>query len=164
MKRLWKIALSALLIIVFAVSVTACGISYDRAEDNLEDEDYEIEISKDENFEGIPIEKSIRAYNYDTDDYIQISVFEKSSSAKLAYNMIKSMYDTELKELENDKKLLEHLLKEYEDDLSSSEIDDIEDEIKDIKDEIEEMKEEFEFGRSGKTVWYGTVDAVKDAK
>ena len=42
--------------------------------------------------------------------------------------------------------------------------EELEKQIKELKNELEKMEEEYTFGKSGKTVWYGTVDAAKDSK
>ena len=59
---------------------------------------------------------------------------------------------------------LEHQLKKYEDDLDSDEINEIEDEIKELNKALEKVEDEYVIGRSGKTVWAGTKDAIEDSK
>jgi hypothetical protein len=36
--------------------------------------------------------------------------------------------------------------------------------IEECKEEIDDIKKEYVIGKSGKTVWYGTADAIKDSK
>ena len=103
-------------------------------------------------------------YAYDDDNSLSIVRYADAKSAKLAYQEIKLKYDYQIDSLKLEIKSLEHQLKKYEDDLDSDEIDEIEDEIKELKEELEEMKEDFVIGRSGKVVWYGTADAIKDSK
>ena len=72
--------------------------------------------------------------------------------------------DYKIDSLELEIKSVKHILAKYEKDLKSDEIKGYEDDLKDLEKELEEYKEEYVIGRSGKYVWYGTVDAIKDSK
>ncbi len=166
MKRTLKIVLAISLIMIFVLSVVSCGaggnLDIDKAESALKDEEYNVNIVKDDDYNGIPVVRTFIA-NKGT-EYISIVEFEKSATAKLFYQNAKALYDAEIEEIENEIKLYEHFLKEYDDVLKSDEIDDFEDEVKSLKEELDDAKEDYAFGYSGKVFWYGTADAVEDAK
>ncbi len=176
------IALVMMAAMVF--SLTSClftpkpKLDLKEAKKNLENEDYT--VVHDDDSDELGIEETLSAYSGDKDDSdsLYIIVFEKTKLAKLRYDSIKLMIDTQVEEykaeieaLEIELKALEYTLKKYEDDMKSDEIDALEEEIKETEDnikdlekELKDFKEETVVGRSGKTVWFGTKDAIKDSK
>lgn len=154
-------------IVVFASCNKASSVKpeldLEEAKDALEDEDYMVQYSDDEDDLGVGVKESLAAYNED-DDGLYIIVYADSKLANLAYEEVKAEYDVEVESIKREIKQLEHILDKYEDDLDSDEVDEYEDKIKELKKELEEMEEDYTFGKSGKTVWYGTVDAAKDSK
>lgn len=178
MKKILAKLLAAALVVVMVLTLVACGakpeLDLEDAAENLEDNGYTVHYT-DEDLD-VPYAKRLSAY--DDDNTLVIIEFQDTKSAKLYYESIKMEYDCEIDELkleleglELEKELYEHIIEEYDRDLSNDEIDDyeeeiddIEDDIKEIEKEIEKMKEDYSFGRSGKIVWAGTVDAIEDSK
>jgi len=166
MKRIFAAILALLMVLGSITMLASCGakpkLNLERAEENLDDADYIVHYEDDEDELSFTMEEKLEAY--DGDNSITIIKYKKSSTAKLKYAELKLKYDSEIKYYENQIKYYEHIIKAYDDDLKSSEIDQYEDSLKDAEDYLEELKEEGAFGRSGKYVWYGTMDALKDTK
>ena len=167
MKKRSLAVLLALAMLIGCVALFAsCGpkpeLDLRAAEDALEDEDYFVYYSDDEDEEEPYIEESL--YAYKDDESLTIVRFADSKSAKLFYNELKFEYDTEVEELELEIKRIKHILNKYSDELKSDYIDELEDELKDYEKELEELQEEGLFGINGKVVWYGTERAIEDSK
>lgn len=164
MKRFLTLALAVLMLVSSLVVLSSCAakpkLNLEKAEEALKDEDYYVSFSDDVD------ETSIEQYLYATkdDDSLVVIKFEKASTAKLAYQEKKLEMDYKIDSLELEIKSVKHILAKYEKDLKSDEIKGYEDDLKDLEKELEEYKEEYVIGRSGKYVWYGTVDAIKDSK
>lgn len=172
------IALMILLCTVFAISscVAQPPKDLEKAADNLEDADYNVSYSDDEDELSVGIVE--RLYASDEDNFLMVIVFDNAKTAKLYYNNTKLSLNQQIEEIKSEIeynksqiKYYEHILKQYDDDLSNSEadryeeyIDEYEEEIEDMMEELEELKKEYVLGISGKTVWYGTKQAIKDAK
>ena len=163
MKKLLALAL----IIVSIFSFASCSLfaakpefDLDDAKDALEDADYTVIYEDDLDTPGI--KEYLRAYD-SKDNSLTIIVFEDAKLANLAYQQQKLEFEYDKDELELEIKANEHRLDKYEDDLDSADIDSIEDDIKDMNKELKEMKD-YVIGKSGKTIWYGTKDAIKDSK
>ncbi len=148
-------------------AVVGCSgpkLDFDKAEDNLKDEDYMVTVSEKYSGQfGEAVEEYLYAFNEDGDN-LTIIKFEKVGAAKKYYKSLKMSYDHEVEEIKLQIEMCKYYIKNFEDDLSSDEIDMYEDEIKDLKEELEDMKKETAFGRSGKYVWFGDKDAIKDTK
>ena len=161
-----KKLLALLLVIVSIFSLASCSLfaakpklNLDDAKDNLEDNDYSVTyVDKDA---GTGVKEYLRAYN-DKGDEITIYIYEDATSASIAYKMAKLNQDQQEEYNKLRLKRYQNLLKKYEDDMSSSEIDSVEDSIKDLKKSMKDN--DYVIGKSGKTVWYGTKDAIKDTK
>ncbi len=168
MKRILAAFLALLMVLGSVMMFASCGekpkLNLEKAEKNLDDEDYIVRLTDDE--DDLEVGMSEMLYASNGSDYICIIKFKKSSTAKLAYQEIEYKYDCSVKECEMEIKSLEHILKTYEDDLKSSEIDNYEDQLKEMEEKLEDLKEQddYIFGRSGKYIWYGTPDALKDSK
>ena len=178
MKKILAKLLAAALVVVMVLTLVACGakpeLDFDDAAENLEDNGYTVNYTD----EDLDVPYAKRLYAYDDDNSLVIIEFQDTKSAKLYYENIKMEYDWEIDELklelealELEKETYEHIIEEYDRDLSNDEIDDYEEEIDDIEDDIKEiekeikkMKEDYSFGRSGKIVWAGSVDAIEDSK
>lgn len=166
MKNNLKKTVFALTLLAPAMVFTGCAskpeLDLRDAQDNLEDNDYLVTLRDSE--EDLDLNEEQILYAYHKDDSITIIEYKDTKSARLAYEAIKLEYETEIEVIELEIKSLEHLLSKYEKELNSDEIDNLEDEIKELNKELEDAKEEYVFGRSGKFVWMGTADAVKDSK
>ena len=169
------IRLIALVFVVcFAFSLASCFApkplikDLEKAAENLEDEDYDVYYTDDEDeiayheF-GACIAEYLEADD-DDDNSIEIVVFKDTKSAKLYYDELKTRLDYQKEYMELYIESLEHQLKKYEDDLDSDEINEIEDTIKELNKALEKVEDEYVIGRSGKTVWAGTKDAIEDSK
>ena len=180
MKKFWALILASVMILSCMVVFSSCTprpkMNLEDAADNLEDEDYDVyycEDADDMSYEdylkfatcfrtdSIGCKEAIYASN--GDDYLIVIVFSDSKLAKLYYEEAKASMNNEKENLEREIERLEHMLKKYDDDFSSYEIDSMEDELKELKKELKEYKE-YVIGKSGKTVWAGTKDAIKDSK
>ena len=181
MKRKLAVLLALAMLIGCVALFASCGakpeLDLEKAKDALEDEDYTVYYSDDE--DDLPVyAEGVLSASDDDDNYVYIMRFADAKTAKLYYNTLKIDRDNEIAEIKAEIKSLkaeikasEQVLKKYEDDMKSDEIEDLEDEIEELEDEIkdlekelEDMKEDYVIGRSGKVVWYGTADAIKDSK
>jgi hypothetical protein len=176
MKKFLAKLCTVFLAIVCLFSVSACApkLNIEKAAENLEDAGYTVTIADSEleltaavKMMGLPsnahisIEEALMAS--EDDNYVYILKVEKASVAKAYYKMIKNQFDAELQEIKDQIKLYEVFLKNYKKELNSTEIDYIEDAIKEMKKELEEAKE-INIGRSGKWLWLGNKDGIKDSK
>ena len=169
LSRLFVVALFA----IFALSLVSCTkpeLDFDDAEDNLEDADYTVYVSEKS---SVNVEKELRATHKDG-DYLLIAEYKDAKSAKIAYQEYKLSRQSQLDELKAEIKYYELRIKEYknlidkyDDDIDADtyeeRIEELEDGIEELEDDIKKVKE-MSLGRSGKIVWYGTKDAVKDSK
>lgn len=170
MKKLLAVLL-VLTMLVGTLALTSCGakpeLDLDDAKDALEDAEYTVMVEDDKDTlkEMIPgLVEMLSARDKDGDNTIYIYVFDNAKTAKLFYQQMTVSRDQEIEEKELMIKFYEHILDTYENDLSSDEISEYEDELKELKKDLEESKDEFCYGRSGKTVWYGTEKAVEATK
>ena len=168
MKKILAAALALLMVLGSVLLLASCGpkplLILEKAEDNLRDEDYTVFYQKSDIDTGVAA--YLEASSYRGDDRLTIVKFEKSSTAKLYYEELELEHAHSLETKELRLEYLKKLLKTYEHDLKNNEIEEYEDQIKDLEDEIDDMKnnKDYVFGRSGKYVWYGTPDALKDSK
>ncbi len=164
MKNTMKKLLVLMLAMVCVLGLVACApapvMDLDDASDNLEDEDYTVFYNEDGD-ESEGIEETLYASN--DDDHLIIIRFKKASTAKLYYKNLKNTHNRELKSIKANIKYQENLLKNYDGDMDSDTEDYYEDSIKEKEKDIKESKE-YVYGIRGKTVWYGTKDAIKDSK
>ena len=164
-----KTTLKKLLVIVLALTcimgLVACAPApkkdLEKAKDALEDEKYSVSYS-DEDDSGDGIEERLYATD-GKDNYLYILKFEKTSTAKLYYKSLVNENDNELALNKAYLKYYEHILKNFEDDMDDKQVDSYEDNIEEYEEEIEDAKE-LVIGRSGKIVWIGTKQAIKDSK
>ena len=172
MKKIIVTLLAAAMLLSCVFVLASCGgnqgtkpeLDIEKAAENLEDNDYEVYFSDDEDELEPNVSAKLSASDGD-ENSIYIVTYKDSKSASIAFDELKLQIDYEKKSTENKIKELENLLKKYEDDFEDDdEIEEIEDEIKDLEKELEEFDEKYCYGKSGKTVWYGTNDAAKDSK
>jgi len=169
MKKILTVLLAMAMLLGCVAMFASCGnqgpkpkLNLEDAADALEDEDYSVHYEDDEDNLGAGVVESLSAYK--DDDGLYITKYASSATAKLYFEKFKFQYEMQIKSIKLQIKEKEHLLKKYEDDLDNDDIDDLEDDIKDLEKELEELEDEACFGRSGKYVWYGTKDAIKDSK
>ena len=165
MKKLLTLALALAMIFSCLFVFASCDepkpeLDLEDAVDNLENEDYE--VTYDDDVDDVGIDERLSASN-DDDEHIMIIVFQDSKLAKMYYEELKASVEYEKESLERELEMYEHMLKKYEDDLSNSEIDEMEDDIKALKKDIKTYNH-YVIGRSGKTVWVGTEDAIEDSQ
>ena len=155
-------------VLVFASCAAKPELDLETAAENLEDEDYNVQYSDDEDELDVNVAERLTASksngdDYDDYEYIQITVYKDVKSAKAMYEMLKLQQEVSKKSMKNEIEQLKNKLATYEDDLENEDIDDIEDEIEELEESLERL-EEIVYGRSGKTVWYGTKDAIDATK
>ena len=171
MKKMFTKLLAGIMTIGCVCSMAACGprLKIDDVEDNLEDEDYIVTITKGDDLDKDEayMEKILYARSEDDeDDYFYMIEFKDAKTAKLYYRQEKVWYKTCIMEDEAELKYYQQLLDEYGHDMKSEEEDDLEDEIDELEDCIEEDKEALEcLGRSGVYVWFASnEDVLEDAQ
>ena len=164
MKKFLSLLLAGIMIFSCMLAFSSCVArpekDLDDARDNLEDEDYIVSYSDDSDQPGY--EEYLYARN-DKDDTLTVIIFSDTKLAGMYYDEMKAQIQYEKETIKREIKALEHMLKKYDDDMDSDEVDEMEDEIKDLKKELKEY-DEIVIGKSGKTVWMGTKDAIKDSK
>lgn len=161
MKKILAALLAFAMLIGCVLTFASCGakprLDLEKAEEALEDEDYNVSYDDDVDSMG---EKE-RLYAYNDEDYIEIRVFDSAKTAKLAYEALKLELDYEIEGIELQIKTYKHMLSKYEDDIDE---DDFEEKLEELEESLKELKKEYCVGRSGKTVWRGTANAIKDSK
>ncbi len=173
MKKLLGKILAILLVVVMVTAFSACSksagapsagpkpeLDLRKAEDNLEDNGYEVYKSDDfdSDFMGYAVEKFIEAYD-DHNEIILIECKSNKGAEKLYNYMVNDELEISIMQATID--WYEFLLKEYGDDMYSGEREELEDEIKEYKEELEGLV----YGFSGKYVWFATdEDAIEDTK
>lgn len=172
MKRIIVTLLAAAMLLSCVFVLASCGggqgpkpeLDLEEAEKNLDKEDYMVSFSDDkDDFEDTPwIEARLSASN--DGDFLYIVVYNDSKMADLAFEEIKAEIANEIDAMKRTIKEYERILSKFEDDLDSDDVDDYEDKIKEIEKELEEYEDEYCYGKSGKTIWYGTKTAVEDSK
>ena len=168
MKKILSMFLAVVMIATCIMALASCAPrpllkDLEKAADNLEDEDYHASYTDDEDRLGVGMVERLTASSEDGDDYLYVVVFETSKLASIAYDEAKLNLEHEKETLKLEIKRIKHILKKFDSDLKSDEIDEYEDELKELEEELEEYKN-FVIGKSGKTVWYGTKDAIKDSR
>ncbi|MBQ9773707.1 MAG: hypothetical protein IJW30_06440 [Clostridia bacterium] len=171
MKRILTLMLALMLSLTCVLTLASCALFQKKPEmdlevaaENLEDADYYVSYEDDEDNLEVGVEATLYAYDEDGENYLRMVTYIETSSAKIAYDALKKEYDAEIDMIKLEIKRIEDILENYEDDLEDEEVDEYEDELKECEKELEEMEEEHKMGRSGKTVWMATVDAIEDSK
>ena len=158
--------LALLLVLVMTFALASCSLfskpelDLDDAQDNLEDEDYSVYYEDDEDNLQAGMVEMFSAYD-DDDNSLYVVVFDSAKLAKIYYKAAKLELDAEIKATKIEIQEIEYLLENYKKDLDDP--SSYKDQLKDLEDELEEL-EEMVIGRSGKTVWYGTKDAIDASK
>ena len=158
--------LALLLVLVMTFALASCSLfskpelDLDDAQDNLEDEDYTVYYVDDEDELEAGMVEGLSAYDED-DNFLYVVVFDSTKLAKIYYKEAKLELDAEIKAIKLEIQEIEYLLENYKKDLDDP--SDYKDQLKDLEDELEEL-EEVVLGRSGKTVWRATKDAIDASK
>ena len=136
-------------VLVFASCAAKPELDLEDAAENLEDEDYRVEYSDNEDgYLPVYMEEMLYASKgEDADDIIVMAVCKDEKSAKLLLKQVKEQNEELIKYYEARIKMLENKLDLYEDDLDKDEIKDIEERIEDYEETIEKYKE-YVYGRS----------------
>ena len=164
MKRFLLIFLACLMALSCMIAFSSCATKPEKdledAAENLEDEDYI--VSYEDDVDDVGYEEKLYARN-DKDDTLTVIVFSDTKLAGMYYDEMKAQLKYQEETIKRQIKALEHTLKKYDDDMDSDEVDEMEDEVKDLKKQLKKF-DEMVIGKSGKTVWMGTKDAIKDSK
>ncbi len=167
MSKFFKISVAVLLLICSLLSFCSCAsrplLDLKEAAENLEDEGYVVTYNDDAEDSDPSEQEYLYAYG-DSDDRLVITVFTHSRMATLRYESLKMSYENNIDSIKLQIETLKYEIKKYGDDLDDDELDELEDELDELEDELEYYKEDYCIGKSGKTVWYGTKDAIKDSK
>ena len=162
MKKIIALLLATLCIFACCSCAARPAMKLDEAEANLKAKDYIVTYIKDSSMTGVAEHLTARA-SISLDSDLEIVVYDTVKLARFAYEEAKLSIDTQIEYINMEIKKTEYILKQYKDELKSAEIDDLEDDIKDLKEDLEEL-EGIVIGRSGKTFWQGTKQAIKDSR
>ena len=167
MKKILSMLLALVMLVTCFMALSACAPrpylkDLEEAAENLEDADYFATYTDDEDNLGVGVVERLSAYD-DDDNYLYVIVYASNKLASLSYEELKAELEAEKESTKREIERIKHILKKFDGELKSDEIDEYEDELKDLEEELEEYKN-FVIGKSGKTVWYGTKDAIKDSK
>ena len=167
MKKLFMKVVTGLLALGCLFAIAGCSslkLDIDKAEDVLREKNYEVQIKRDSDFEGVEVilERSLSADK--DDEWIDIYEFENNKTAKMFYQMKKGGLDASIQATKSNIEVYEYILEEYSDKLLSDEIDEFEDALKVCKKELVEYEELLAcIGISGKYVWHAShKDVIKD--
>lgn len=170
MKKSIKNLFMVTLLLTLIFTLASCGgqgpkpnLDLDEVKDNLEDKDYYVSLVDDEDDLDVGVEQELYA-DGDGDDYVYIIEFKDAKMAKLAFKGLKLENESEIESLKLSIKNIENKLEKYEDDLNSFQIDTYENQLKELNKELERRQDEKCYGISGKFIWQGTEDAIKDTK
>ena len=97
------------------------------------------------------------------EDYLEVYKFNTRKVARLYYKNLKIVHDAEIDSYKTKIKLIEHTLEKFDENLDDADIEWYENQLKMYEGLLEDA-EKTVIGRSGKTVWIGTKDAVKSTK
>ena len=162
MKRILATILLVVLTFSSVILLSSCGarpkLDLEKAKENLEDKRYTVEYDDDCD---PGIEECLYA-NKDDDNLIVIT-YSDGKLAKLAYKTMKMEVEHGKKSAELQLKSCEYILDKYGKKLTSEQEDEYKEEIESHEDKIEGY-EDLIIGRSGKTVWCGTKNAIKASK
>ncbi len=166
MSKNLKIAIALMLLSCTFLTLCSCvakpKLNLEDAADNLKDENYTVYYVEDAEDNNPRYQETLNAYK--GDEGISIIKFTDSKTANLYYENLKLEYDYKIDSLRLQIETLKHQIKKYEDDLSKEEIKSLEKTLENCEESLEKYKEDYCFGKSGKTVWYGTKDAAKDSR
>ena len=171
MKKILSLLLALVMLVTCFMALSACAPrpylkDLEEAAENLKDAKYDVYYSDKEDelkkWYGFGVVEALDADDAD-DNELVVVVFETSKLARLHYEEKKLAMEYSKDSLEQNIKKVKHILKKYGDDLKSAE----EDYYKELLEQYEEqldMLKDVVIGISGKTVWYGTKDAIKASK
>ena len=185
MKKFLSLLLATVLLVA-CLAFTGCSLlgakpelDLETAAENLEDADYFVSFSDDEEDLDVNVEAKLYAYEEDGENYISIVTYKDSKSAKLAYQEIKleleyekESYNRRVDSYELQIKNINNMMDKYEDELDDEDmidyyedmLEEVEDALEEYKEEYAEEKENYVYGRKGNTVWAGTKDALEATK
>ena len=165
MKNTMKKLLALALVICSLFSFASCSIlapkpakDLEDAKEALEEADYIVTYYENEDDDSSVVEY-LTARN--GDDRIHVTKYATLRAAQLAYKALKLERNYEIKELKLQIKSLKYEMRKFAD---SDTEDMYEEYLDELKEELADLKSEYVIGISGKTVWYGTKDAIKDTK
>ena len=167
MKKILSTLLALVMLVTCFMALSACAPrpylkDLEEAAENLEDADYFATYTDDEDYLGVGEVERLTASD-DDDNMLYVVVYASNKLANLSYEELKASLEAEKESTKREIERIKHILKKFDDELESAEIEKYEDDLEELEEELEEYKN-FVIGKSGKTVWYGTKDAIKDSK
>ena len=172
MKKLFTKLLAGIMALGCVCAMASCSPTLDirSVEDALEDNDYVVEVFKDDEatimgIQGV-VSKVLYAENEETGEYFYMYETKDEEAAKLYYDMKKTEIKNEIAQCKDEIALYKNLKNSYKKDLWHEDMADIEDSIKELKKEIEDLKEDLKcIGVNGVYFWEASSeDALKDAQ
>lgn len=168
MRKILSMVLAVMMLAGCALAFSACGakpeLNFETAKANLEADGYtctystSISVFESEQFNAVTFDE-----NGEQADFITISVYTDTKTAKLRYKDAKQLIKSEIESIENQIKWNEALLDEYTSQIDETKYNELKDEITYLEYELSQL-ETYVVGRSGKTVWIGTEKAIDASK
>ena len=167
MKKILSMLLAVVMLATCFMALSACAPrpylkDLEEAAENLEDADYFATYTDDEDYLDVGEVERLTASD-DDDNILYVVVYASNKLASLSYEELKASLEAEKESTKREIERIKHILKKFDDELESAEIEKYEDDLEELEEELEEYKNVV-IGKSGKTVWYGTKDAIKDSK
>ena len=165
MKRILAAILLVVLVFSSVIVLSSCGakpkLNLEVAKENLEEEGYS--VSYDDDSSTLGVKETLSARESNGENEINVVVCTTVKYAKLKYEELKMQLNNSKENYKLQIKTLKYKLRAFSKDLSSSEKEAYEESIERYEENLKEMND-IVIGRSGKTVWYGTKDAIKATK
>lgn len=161
MKKIIALLLATLCIFACCSCAARPAMKLDEAEANLKAKNYIVVYNDNEEILGVKATATLSATK--GSDQLYVTVYATTKLARFAYEMAKLEQDNKIELLEMEIKEAEYTLKKFRDEMTSFEIDRLEDGIEEKKSDLNELKNSV-IGRSGKTFWKGTKQAIKDSR
>ena len=164
MKKILAALLALMMVVACVATLASCGkavpADYEDAKEALEDADYQVMGTDEEDYlsTGMKAQISARDVTEDKDDreaFIYIYYFENEDMAKFQEKFYKMNLEQNIEEAKLTIEYYEMMLEKYADDLEDEEKEEIEEELEEMQEELEAYKNDYVVGRKGTTVWYG---------
>lgn len=161
MKKFAKTLIVCAITIIIIISTVSCSptpeLSFNKANQQLKDLDYNVTITRDDLDFGKTTE--FRAKN--GDDFLYMTEYIDEKTAKINYKHLELQMNAQIEDLKMRIELLEFYIDEY-DYIPSDQSSEYHEEIQDLKYELKQ-NETVLFGIDGNIVWCGTERAIEES-
>ena len=174
MKKILAALLALMMVVACVATLASCGkavpADYEDAKKALEDAEYQVMASDEEEYQKPGVKAYIRAYkavdpeDEDSDiDSVYIYYCENADMAKQLYKKFNLQLEQAIDTMELEIAEAELILEKYADDLEDEAKTELEEELEEMKEELDSYKNDYVVGKKGTTVWYGTKAAAEVA-